>query len=539
MTTGAATASPSQLDEFAARAGALYSLPAVAVKVLALTENPRVDARALKECIEHDPALTVKLLRVVNSSLFGLSREVSDLNQALALLGVKPLKMLVLGFSLPEGLLAAAARDELAWFWRHTLSRAVAAREISEKVLGKPGDEVFLAGLLQDIGALVLLGELGQPYAEFLREVIAREDCLHGVQLTELGFDHTELSARLLSDWQMPAALVGAIAEPREMRRLAILNEPHADASRVLHMAELLAQVVADRRFAALPELLDACRMYCGMDRPRLLELIASLEDKVSQLADVLAVNLGEGEDFGSLLAEARSRLAALAQEAAVEPGDAPTDTTDLATRPALQDAVDRFIACSFAAEAPREPTLATAAPRRSAAANPSSAAATPAVRSTLTTDDRLAMQLTLAVGACRAQRESLSVIALLLDARPELTPQQRSATDRALLHIWQQHVGTLLIETDDPAVRLAILPERDRHEAVRTATDVLIDLRRVLEKFADAGRLPRCRAAAGVATVATPARNFTPMSLLETALRCAAAAQRGGGGGVKSLEIS
>ena len=73
------------LDRLVAKAGQLHSLPAVAMEVLRLTDNPQVDARALKECIENDPALTGKLLRVVNSSLFGLSREVSDLNQALAL----------------------------------------------------------------------------------------------------------------------------------------------------------------------------------------------------------------------------------------------------------------------------------------------------------------------------------------------------------------------------------------------------------------------------------------------------------------------
>ena len=92
------------LQQFVERAGSLYSLPAVAVEVLELTGHSRVDVKALKVCVERDPALTGKLLRVVNSSMFGLSREVTDLNQALALLGVKPLKLLVLGFSLPKGL---------------------------------------------------------------------------------------------------------------------------------------------------------------------------------------------------------------------------------------------------------------------------------------------------------------------------------------------------------------------------------------------------------------------------------------------------
>ena len=101
----APTATANLLDQLVERAGSLFSLPAVAVEVLELTAQPRIDTRALKACVERDPALTGRLLRVVNSSLFGLSREVTDLNQALALLGVKPLKLLVLGFSLPKTLL--------------------------------------------------------------------------------------------------------------------------------------------------------------------------------------------------------------------------------------------------------------------------------------------------------------------------------------------------------------------------------------------------------------------------------------------------
>ena len=103
MTLAVATpVHPDAIDQIVDRAGALFTLPAVAVEVLRLTQSPRVDVLALKACIERDPALTVKILRVVNSSLFGLPREVSDLNQALALLGIKPLKLLALGFSLPE-----------------------------------------------------------------------------------------------------------------------------------------------------------------------------------------------------------------------------------------------------------------------------------------------------------------------------------------------------------------------------------------------------------------------------------------------------
>ena len=85
----------SLLQQITDRTASLYTLPEVALEVLELTSHPRVDVPALKACIERDPALTCKILKVVNSSMFGLSRRVADLTQALSLLGVKPLKMLV------------------------------------------------------------------------------------------------------------------------------------------------------------------------------------------------------------------------------------------------------------------------------------------------------------------------------------------------------------------------------------------------------------------------------------------------------------
>src|SRR5688500_11822565 len=221
MSATLTTPDSTTIERIVSRAGTLYSLPAVAVEVLQLTQQEKVNVRALKECIELDTALTVKILRVLNSSVFGLSREVSDLNQAVALLGIKPLKLLALGFSLPESLFVQAAREQLDWYWKSALVRAVAAREISEQLFKRPGDDAFLAGLLQDLGVLVLLGELGRPYAGLLSEAIAARADLSWLEKESLGFDHAQLTAGLLEHWNLPALLVSAIAEPRDYRRWA------------------------------------------------------------------------------------------------------------------------------------------------------------------------------------------------------------------------------------------------------------------------------------------------------------------------------
>ena len=83
------TTSIGLVQQFILRSERLYSLPAVAMEVIQLTAEARPDARALKQCIERDPALTARILRVVNSSLFAASRQITNLNQALSLLGMR------------------------------------------------------------------------------------------------------------------------------------------------------------------------------------------------------------------------------------------------------------------------------------------------------------------------------------------------------------------------------------------------------------------------------------------------------------------
>ncbi|MEQ8838037.1 MAG: HDOD domain-containing protein, partial [Lacipirellulaceae bacterium] len=310
-----------QLAALVQRSSALYTLPAVASEVLRLTESPKVDAQALKECIERDPALTAKVLRVVNSSMFGLSRGVSDLNQAVALLGVKPLKLLVLGFSLPENLFANVAAEELQWEWRTTLARAVAAREISEQVFQKNGNDAFLAGLMQGIGILALLGELKITYAEFIRRVIAEQGDLSDIERVALGFDHRDLTAALLSQWRLPQELAEAIRQPRIV---AVLARGTDDAHRLrqsVHLGDLLAQLVSQRRIKVLPELLEAADAYAGLNRDQLNGFVATLQEHVEQLADVLSVGLADQENYLEIVAEAHERLGRVAEESSKEHG--------------------------------------------------------------------------------------------------------------------------------------------------------------------------------------------------------------------------
>src|SRR5208282_505063 len=180
--------------------------------------------------------------------LFGLSREVSDLSQAVNLLGIKPLKLLVLGFSLPSGLFLDVESKTLLWYWKHSLTKAVAGRELSSRLWRIPGDDAFLAGLFQDLGVLMLFHQLGQPYARFLDRAVSHRLDLSAIEQQTLGFTHAELSARLLQQWNFPESLCEAVAwQPAE-------NETPTALAQILQLSELFASLFADGQTSALAE---------------------------------------------------------------------------------------------------------------------------------------------------------------------------------------------------------------------------------------------------------------------------------------------
>ena len=558
------------LDPFVERAKSLYSLPAVAMEVLQLTDHPKVDVPALKKCIENDPALTTKLLRVVNSSLFGLSREVSDLNQALALLGIKPLKLLVLGFSLPDAMFAGLGDGVLGRYWRHTLTKAVAAREISESFWNQPGDEAFISGLLQDLGVLVLLQDLGQPYATFLETVYEKGGELHELEVRSLGFDHTQLSARLLETWNLPESLTASIPAAGHASAIETDDESLKTVRQILHLAEMVAAMLCDGQRAMLTELLTTGQQFCRLSRSNVEQLIETLQAKVEQLADVLSLQLPDGLDYRDVLVQAHAQLSCVASDTAEEMVAATARSTAASDGgpsdggQSLLDQVESLSAAAaqaarrgaaapvaiFESPSPADHDVPSLAQAKILAEQFSSDAPTEGVA---TQDASVAvaapvfgaeMQAALltAGAACRQQRCALSLLLveidrfdLLASARGPRFARQLSRTIRAVCQ-GLNHAGAATISLDQ--LRFAVvLPNCERPEAVQYG-ELLVRTAPALFGPEESGGDPAVTLSVGAATLTLPPKNFTPDELLERTERCLYAARACGGNSLKSIEI-
>lgn len=511
------------LDHLAARAAQLYSLPSVAAQVLQLTGSGEVDRPALKACLENDPALTTRILKVVNSSLFGLTRKVTDLGQALALLGVKPLKMLVLGFSLPSQLVVETEKEVLTDYWRHTLLKAAGCRELSRCLFPARGDEAFTAGLLQDVGELVLIQQLGPSYIRFRRQVRRELRPLREAEWLALGFDHVELSVRLLGQWGMPPSFTTVVACKRGAEDQAPADQALIS---VLYVAELMARVVEESG-AGQSGLTAVAHDELGLPAEMMQEILDVLTQRAEELARILSLELPSRDELSAAaharLAETSAQLLEGASEEALldDMATLQTQVQAAARRQLTHVAAGRVV---HAAERPRQ---------RSWGAPPIQD------QVMLADDQQLLSAVAAAIAGCRGQKRSLSLV--LFQAHRLLAGDGDSGEYPAqqqllgALERWAQDRGGGLTL---PQNNFALLWEGcKRSEGLELARHVL-SLAQESSRTADGALASGWMLSAGLATLTLPPRNFPPHDLIAAAQRCLAGAVHSGGGTVKSIEF-
>lgn len=194
----------------------LPSPPAIYKELSEAINSDRIGMGEITAIVERDPALAARILRLVNSSYFGLGRPISNLAEALTLLGLRTVRGLALA-----GHLTAHYPDSRNWtlfsFERmnlRALSVARLAQEICEPINPEKRvlkDQAFLAGLLLDVGMLMLAAEQGEGYVKVMRFAARKQQPLHVVEQMAYGVTHAELGAYLLDLWNISPQVVEAV----------------------------------------------------------------------------------------------------------------------------------------------------------------------------------------------------------------------------------------------------------------------------------------------------------------------------------------
>lgn len=191
------------------------SLPAIYEEAMQELRSPEPSVAKLAVIISHDAAMTAKILQVANSALLGLRCHISNASQAVTLIGLDMIRALVLSahiFSQFDG--PQVQELDIARLWKHSLAIACCSRRIAEEQREKKAtlDDCFTAGLLHDIGKLILIGSMPKKYGDVIARVMKENTPLLQAEHDAFNCTHAEVGGYLIGIWGLPHTIVEAVA---------------------------------------------------------------------------------------------------------------------------------------------------------------------------------------------------------------------------------------------------------------------------------------------------------------------------------------
>ncbi len=211
----------------------LPAMPQVAAKVLELSSDPDTSAQKLQQVIADDQAMTARILKIANSALYSCSRRIKTLTEAIVMLGFNSIRSLVVTSAARNLYNTHSARTGLKerLLWEHSIGTAFASRMLAEIYTPSLTEEAFLAGLLHDIGKLVLNQKAPREFDEIVQVVYNQNQPFHLIEQDVLGFNHANVGALLVNKWKLSPVLEEVILNHHdgdallaENRLLAILD---------------------------------------------------------------------------------------------------------------------------------------------------------------------------------------------------------------------------------------------------------------------------------------------------------------------------
>lgn len=289
----------------------LPSPPAIAVKILNAVQNEECSLGDLEKIISADPALIGKMLRIANSAIYSLPNKVSNINHALSILGTNLIKNIALSFVIAGDLRGdTESVFDFNYFWRRSVTAAVAA-ELVLRLTNSKDDEIFVAGLLQDIGVLVLCLAKGKEYDAILKHCIANGGTgLDHSEREKFGYDHQQVGCLLLENWGIPESISIPI---RFHHDPDLAPAKHCRTALVLKVANLLSAICNSPQTTDNVQKLQK-KMSASFDiaPEQSLQLLDEVARKSFDILQIFEIDPGQIKPYSQLLQEANEELGRL-----------------------------------------------------------------------------------------------------------------------------------------------------------------------------------------------------------------------------------
>lgn len=302
-----------KMNDLLAKLEELHSSPGVVWRVLQLLNDPKFEIHDVETLLEAEPGLSASILRLVNSSAFGLSQRVTSLRQAITLLGARSLRLAVLSFSLVARLTRGAPAEVYDDFWRRALTAAVAASRLSRVTRLANPDEAYCAGLLAEIGVLALCQVDTKQYVPlYLRH--RHTEGLTAAEELRYGFDHANFGKALLERWGLPEPLPRAAGNHH-----CDVAERAGPVEHAVYGGTLLGEVLWVPQSGVLPRARQWLAEHYGMDTDRFIAFAMECKQEILDSAQLFCVKLKGRIDIGTLRREAIRGFKEVAMNTALE----------------------------------------------------------------------------------------------------------------------------------------------------------------------------------------------------------------------------
>jgi putative nucleotidyltransferase with HDIG domain len=259
---------------------ALPTVPGVLKRLSGVIEKPRVTIVEISAFISNDPALTTKVLKMVNSAIYGFPGRIAAVSHATMLLGLNVIKVLLLGVSVFE-----LMQKTMSGLYEHSLACAIASRVIAQKKGLKEPEEVSVAGLLHDIGKVTLTLEFPKEYEAAVNEAQKKKISIFEAEKNQFNATHADVGSWLTEKWRFPRSLIEVI----EFHHRPDLAKNAPMEAAIVHFADLLVRArgigFAGDNF--VPKVNTAAFEILNLSETDIKDVLKNLEDNVGSAEDI------------------------------------------------------------------------------------------------------------------------------------------------------------------------------------------------------------------------------------------------------------
>ncbi|MCK5149065.1 HDOD domain-containing protein [bacterium] len=263
------------------------TLPSIFVEIRELIGNPRHSMADIAALIDKDAGLTIRLLRLANSAYYGLRNEVDTVKRALVCIGTRELQNMVFCTSvvkmfhgIPEELI------NMTLFWKHSVGCGLMAKSLATYIPSINPDQMFIAGLLHDVGRLLIWKQLPKKSSQILLHAQSQAMILQHAEQQYLGYDHCDVAARLLQMWNIPEIISESVTyhhQPQESKK-------YFKETSIIHLADIIVHALelgqSGERFVPPlnPESWEALGLKSTMFIPMIRQMNAQYQEVIRSI---------------------------------------------------------------------------------------------------------------------------------------------------------------------------------------------------------------------------------------------------------------